>query len=100
MLAASATMDTQHDERPIRCPMLGGQVTFKYCRTMAEGLPCRSIVPCWQEEFGIIEFLEANYTADELVRSVGSPRKSRLSRLLEAIDQAKKRQGQSGDDQA
>jgi hypothetical protein len=71
--------------------MLGGQVTFKYCRTMVEGLPCRNVVGCWQEEFEIIEFLEDNYTPDELARSVGSPRKSRLSRLFDAIDRAKDR---------
>lgn len=84
-------MDTQHDERPIRCPMLGGTVSFNYCRRMAEGLPCRNIVGCWQEEFDIIEFLEANYTPDELARSVGAERKSRQARLREAIDRAKER---------
>lgn len=79
--------------------MLGGPVTFKYCRTMAEGLPCRNIVRCWQEELEIIEFLEANYTPDELARSVGSPRESRVSRLLDAIERAKGRQDESPGDQ-
>jgi len=53
----------------MRCPRLGGAVSFFYCRTCGDDrLPCRLIADCWWERFPIVEFLEAHLTADQLAR--------------------------------
>jgi len=52
-------MDTNKDNLEIRCPRLGGPVSFEYCRTNGdEMLPCWKIFDCWWERFDVAAFLK------------------------------------------
>ncbi len=81
----------QFDEREWYCRMLGHALAFRYCRTMQEGLPCHRILDCWYEFLPIKEFVESNYTEEELVTIFQQP-KSRIDIMLDTV----KRLGQKG----
>lgn len=58
-------MNTAHDKRARRCPRLGHQVEFVYCRAEDGGRLCGRILDCWWEQFDVRAFLEAQ-APDEL----------------------------------
>jgi hypothetical protein len=79
----------QHDERMHwRCPMLGGEVTFRYCRRLVEGMPCARIVRCWKPIFDIQDFLDSHYDRDELAAIWNRPRPDKVVQLSELIARA------------
>jgi len=83
-------MIEEHDALIIRCPMLGGEVPFRYCRTVNEELPCRKIIICWEFRIEIGQFLNEHYSLDEIQRALAPPTKTRLDTILELIEKAKK----------
>ncbi len=78
------------EEERWRCPMLGGPVTFAYCRKAGDGLPCARILGCWLQKLPLVEFLKANYSPEELHSVFAAERKGRIARLMEAADEARK----------
>ena len=40
-------MKTEHDDKLIRCPKLGDEMTFAYCLREAGDFPCSRIILCW-----------------------------------------------------
>jgi hypothetical protein len=83
-------MIEEHDTLIIRCPMLGGEVPFQYCRTVNEDLPCRKIIICWEFRIEIGKFLNENYSIDQIQRALAPPSKTRIETLIELIEKAKK----------
>jgi len=83
-------MIKEYDALIIRCPQLGGEVPFKYCRTMNEDLPCRRMTVCWEFRMEISKFLSENYSIDQIQRALAPPTKTRLESILELIEKAKK----------
>ncbi|MGQ9508692.1 MAG: hypothetical protein ACUVTN_04750 [Thermodesulfobacteriota bacterium] len=83
-------MIEEHDDLLIRCPMLGGDVPFWYCRTVNENLPCRKIIICWEFRLEIGKFLREHYSLDQIERAFSPPTKSRLETILELVERAKK----------
>lgn len=82
-------MIEKHDHKTIRCPRLGHEVDFKYCRVMNDRFPCRWIAGCWQTQVDIAEFLSYHYSREELDR-VFAPPKPKMETLAELIEKAKK----------
>ncbi len=82
-------MIEQYDDKPIRCPRLGDEVNFKYCRIMNDRLPCRLIVGCWQRQIDIDTFLRNHYSPDELGQ-IFAPPKPKIETLVELIEKSKK----------
>jgi hypothetical protein len=80
----------EHDALIIRCPMLGGEVPFHYCRTVNEDLPCRKIIICWEFRIEIGNFLNEHYSLGQMQRALAPPAKTRLDTILELIEEAKK----------
>jgi len=80
----------EHDELIIRCPMLGGEIPFRYCRIVNEDLPCRRIIICWEFTIEIGKFLRENYSFDQIQRALAPPTKTRIETILELIEKAKK----------
>ena len=80
----------EHDSRKRRCPMLGHELHFSYCRKPGSEIPCRKIFDCWWQAFDIKAFMEANYSRETLDQLL-SPPKDRATSLLELIQQAQKR---------
>ena len=83
-------MIEQYDDETIRCPRVGGEVNFMFCRSENNMSPCRFITGCWQMRVDINEFLEEHF-ADEEVDLIFAPPKQKLVSLLELMEQAKKR---------
>jgi hypothetical protein len=79
----------EHDDKTIRCPKLGHEVNFKYCRVMNNRLPCGLIVGCWQTQMDIGQFLDDHYSEEELAQ-VLLPPKSKMESLMELVEKAKK----------
>jgi hypothetical protein len=78
-----------YDPLEIRCPKLGGEVTFSYCRQEDGGLPCSRTITCWHLCFPVELHLKGLLTEDEWDRCFGRPPKDRLTTLLELIEKAK-----------
>jgi hypothetical protein len=83
-------MIEQHDALIIRCPMLGGEVPFQYCRTLNEELPCRKIIVCWEFRIGISKFLGEHYSMEQIQQAFSPPTKTRIETILELIEAAKR----------
>ena len=46
------------DDYQIRCPKLGHQIQFTYCRIEQGDFPCPKILDCWYEHFNVQGYLE------------------------------------------
>jgi len=88
-------MLNEHDQDVLpRCPRLGHELTFGYCRQEAGRKPCRLILDCWWEQFDVRAFLQANLPAETMTQVEGasaSPPPSKMLSLVEMIQQAKER---------
>ncbi len=82
-------MIQEYDEGIGRCPQLGGEVPFRYCRTVQENLPCRRVTVCWEFRIEIAEFLSGHYSANQIQRALTPPAKTRLDTILEIVEKAK-----------
>jgi len=83
-------MDEKYDNQTIRCPRIGGEVIFKYCRTSGEPF-CRIIINCWATRIDIGSFLAENYSPEIIQKSLKpSPKTSRLARILSAAESKNK----------
>jgi hypothetical protein len=83
-------MDKTNDSREIYCRRLGHHLTFAYCRSEREGLPCRKILDCWFDKIPIGDFLRANYSPGELA-DLTEPAPAKAATLVELIERAQKR---------
>ncbi|MBM4306725.1 MAG: hypothetical protein FJ123_08315 [Deltaproteobacteria bacterium] len=83
-------MIEEHDDLIIYCSILGGEVPFRYCRTLNENLPCRKIIICWEFRVEIGKFLNENYSSDKIQQALAPPTQTRLETILELIEKAKK----------
>jgi len=79
----------QYDGNMIRCPRIGGDVNFLFCRTENNMLPCRWIVNCWKGRLDIRTFLEGHYTQKELGQVFTEP-KPKVESLVRLVEKAKR----------
>jgi hypothetical protein len=82
-------MIEQYDDNMIRCPRIGGEVSFLFCRTENNMLPCRWIAGCWKGLIEIQTFLEAHYIQKEL-EQIFIPPKPKVESLVNLVEKAKK----------
>jgi len=87
-------MITENDLRKLRCPMLGHEVSFLYCRAPGSRTPCRKIFDCWWEIFDIDSFMKSHFSKADIQKIVEPPPPKNVS-LLDLIEQAKSRVGDS-----
>ncbi|MGV8074390.1 MAG: hypothetical protein AB2L11_07540 [Syntrophobacteraceae bacterium] len=80
----------------IRCPRLGGEVTFAYCRQEGGELPCARIVSCWQAFFDVEAYFKERLTPQQWEDCFGGGPKDKISALLELIEEAKRGKGKDG----
>jgi hypothetical protein len=83
-------MDKSYDSREIYCRKLGHYLTFRYCRSERDGLPCGKITDCWFDKIPIGEYLRDNYSPGELAGSIGPP-PAKAATLVAMIEQARRR---------
>ncbi len=77
-----------YDEIEIYCRRLGHYLSFKYCRTVNNGMPCFKINDCTFEKIPINEFLEKHYTEEELITALKPP-DNKITSLIDLINKAR-----------
>jgi len=84
---------TRVDEYSIRCPRLGHAITFSYCRSENNGLPCFKTLDCWFQIFSVEDYLRERLTREEWQKAFESQGRTKVQSLIELIEEAKKRSG-------
>ena len=72
----------------IRCPRLGHQISFSFCRSENRGLPCSRTLDCWFEHFSVEEYLQGELKPAEWQQVFGGMIKPKLVSLMELIKEA------------
>lgn len=83
-------MIDEHDQRMKRCPMLGHDLAFSYCRQPGRDVPCGKIYDCWWEKLDVTAFMQANYSP-QIIAEVLRPKPPKMQSLLDIIAVARKR---------
>ena len=91
-------MIDQHDHRVRRCPRLGHEVSFHYCRTQEGATICPKILDCWWETFDVAAFLRENLPAEQWEALVAPKPGNKVLTLLEIIRRAKESTAENNDD--
>ena len=76
----------------IYCTQLGMVIEISYCFSANDKLPCRNTIGCWQERSDIMALLKARFTDDQLRKVFGNLPKSKLERIAESIESARKKE--------
>ncbi|MFQ5484986.1 MAG: hypothetical protein ACE5DO_06600 [Desulfobacterales bacterium] len=80
---------SQPNTEKIRCPRLGHQISFSYCRRENRGLPCFKTLDCWHSHFPVVEYLRKELTAEQWKTVFMNQPKKKMLSLLDLIEQAK-----------
>ena len=83
--------DPPSDDFEIRCPRLGHQINFPYCRIENNGLPCFKTLDCWYNHFDIHGFLVNKLSEQDFKKIFVNKAKPKVNSLLDLIEQAKER---------
>ena len=87
----------EHDERRRRCPRLGHEVPFHYCRTQEGQTPCPRILDCWWETFDVEAVLAAHLGEDEIQSLQQRERPDKRVSILQILEEAQRRVSESED---
>ncbi len=77
------------DAVSLRCPQLGSQVSFGYCRQLSDGLPCKRALSCFAPRFPVAEYFRRVLCEDTYRRCFEQPGDTRYEALLRVFDRAK-----------
>ena len=81
-----------NDARVRRCPMLGHELNFSYCRQPGgQSTPCRKIFDCWYEQFDVRGFMQSHYPQATL-DAILQPKPAKMATLLDIIQRARQNQ--------
>ncbi|HYA15705.1 MAG TPA: hypothetical protein VEF33_15320 [Syntrophales bacterium] len=80
----------KYDNLEIRCPRLGGEVKFSYCRKEGGGLPCLRVITCWYPYFPVEQHLRESMTTASWNNFVLKVPKDKVTTLIELIEEAKR----------
>ena len=87
------SVDPMEDDVQIRCPRLGHQINFSYCRSENSGLPCFKTLDCWYNHFDVHTYLTDKLTSEDFEKTFLNKGKPKISSLFDLIEQAKVRKG-------
>ena len=82
-------MKTPHDDKLIRCPKLGDEMTFAYCLCEGGHLPCVRIIRCWSPVFDIESFLKGHLSEKSWLKFINTRAPDKMTNLIELIEAAK-----------
>ncbi len=77
----------------IRCPRLGHQINFEYCRKENNGIPCFKTLDCWYSYFNVHKFLEDKLPEKDFEKAFENSVQPKVLSLLDLIEQAKAKKG-------
>ena len=76
------------DHVEVRCPKLGGEVTFGYCRVLEDGLPCSRALVCFELQFPVEVFFRKILREETFHRCFAGQRADRYGALLATVHAA------------
>lgn len=79
------------DPVSLRCPKLGSEVTFGYCRAVRDGLPCERALGCFEGLLPVEPYFRRVLRDETFDRCFEAPPPDRYGALLETVEQAKRR---------
>jgi hypothetical protein len=85
--------DPPKDTFQIRCPRLGHQINFPYCRSENNGLPCFKTLDCWYNHFDVHAYLTDKLSKEDFEKAFLNKGKPKVSSLFDLIEQAKTNKG-------
>ena len=85
------TGPAMYDHLEIRCPKLGGEVTFSYCKKEGGHLPCPRIIVCWHLYFPVEAHLKEIQTNAQWEACFNQTPKDKMTTLMELIEEAKRK---------
>ncbi len=92
-------MEANVDNQERRCPRLGGNVKFKYCRSCGEGLSaCPKVFDCWWEVFDVVAFFRGRSEVENpSVSTCRDTPMNKVTNLLELVHGARRRLARMSD---
>ena len=75
----------RYDYMMNRCPKLGSEVTFGYCRIEQGNLPCTRIISCWPV-LPVERWMQETFSPEMLKSFLEQPAKSRIDTIFETLD--------------
>ena len=85
------TTDLQpKDKYQIRCPRLGHQISFSYCRIENQGIPCFKTLDCWHQIFDVATLLKNELSPEVFNQTFHREIKPKILSLMDLVEQAKK----------
>lgn len=87
-------MEDAYDRLETRCPRLGHEVTFAYCRREAGDLPCSRAMACWEDRIPVAAFFAESLGKQNWERYRGRKERDKITTLLEIIEAAKRRRAE------
>jgi hypothetical protein len=82
-------IDTSHDQRQRRCPMLGHEVAFSYCRSPGRERPCGRILDCWWEAFDVKKYI-TEACGPAAIEALQAPPPPKPTTIFELMQQAQR----------
>lgn len=82
------TISPPDEAHTIRCPRLGHNLSFSYCRVENNGIPCFKTLDCWFEYFDVQAYFETKLNPEQMQQLFCKPPKTKMVSLLELIKQA------------
>lgn len=79
----------QYDSHEKRCPILGHQVQFSYCRQCEVGKPCPRILSCWSDSLPIHTYISTVFGAEEMKR-LTTPPPNKVYTIVDLINKIKR----------
>ena len=76
------------DSFRIRCPRLGHQIYFAYCRQENMGLPCFKTLDCWYIHFDVAAHLREALSEAEWEKTFERPVTPKVLSLVDLIKKA------------
>lgn len=86
-------MNERFDDLTIYCVQLGGEIPFRYCRTVQDGLPCQRVLSCWEFRIEISRFLKENYPLEGFDRAFFASPRTKIETIVVLVEKAKRTQG-------
>jgi len=79
----------RYDHRQLRCPRLGHEVAFAYCRQEGITRPCPRIVRCWEGFLPVENFLREALGEEQWHEFCSQVPPDKMTSLLDLIAKAK-----------
>lgn len=79
------------DDTMVRCPRLGHQVPFKYCRVENTGAPCFKTLDCWYTRFDVVTYFRQTLPEEAFDAAFMNQGRPKIQTLMDLVRQAQTR---------